>query len=235
MEQTQPKLGLESQQCVEVRLPPKKVPTPQLLSNIPLLYSFLYATVQDWKRVSAPYQYEIDQAPPDDHVTAARAFMELQPDFLRYLFSYCFFFVSAENAFRSLHDELKDVAGTLGLHAPDPPAATAYVRKVRTIRNMSIAHMPSNRGRPIMRTAAMDWQPLTWGKKSGDRWDVDAITFGGLVHTVRDSQGNVLDQSDDICVQGIFELHEHCIRFLNAYDAVCCDLLSLIRVSLQAT
>jgi hypothetical protein len=63
-------------------------PNPTLLGNVPLMWQFLEMTVRDWHREAAPYQRNIDTASEEEHVLrCGRAFLELQPYFLKCLFA----------------------------------------------------------------------------------------------------------------------------------------------------
>jgi hypothetical protein len=79
------------------------------------------------------------------------------------------------------------------------------------------------------------WQPMTWGKKMDESWDVCKLTFGGGRLEVRDAAGNMTDQSVDLEVGGIPELHKECTAYLDEYDRVCADYLAQIMVKLPMT
>ena len=65
------------------------LPWPELLHNFELVHYFLAEVVRDWERASAPYQSRIDASTIENEFSAAAAyaFIELQPVFLKCLFS----------------------------------------------------------------------------------------------------------------------------------------------------
>ena len=145
----------------------KKIfPTPQLLANLPMLHSFLEEVVEDWLRAVEPYQRQVDEADDDSAMIWAgvAGFMELQPLLLKCLFSYAFFFVSADNAYRRLYEDLNQANRILGLNVKHdkPPRDTPFIEKIRLIRDISIAHFPgkpTKKGSDLDIFAAMTWQP----------------------------------------------------------------------------
>ena len=80
--------------------------------------------VEDWLRAVKPYQMNFDGAETESakQITVGSAFMELQPAFLKCLFSYAFFFVSVDNAYSNFYSDLNCANNLSGLHLnPNPP------------------------------------------------------------------------------------------------------------------
>lgn len=71
-----------------------RTPSPHVLPDIELLWNILDLTVEEWAAAVRPFQEEVDRQPNNDSkiVTAGRCFVELQPRFLKALFSYIMFF-----------------------------------------------------------------------------------------------------------------------------------------------
>ncbi len=122
--------------------------SPHLLENIPVYHIILDEIVEDWRRAYAPRQDEIDTAASsgtDWTFYASKAFMELQPSFLKCLFSYAMFFVATERAYSALWAQLNRINREYRLSHPKQPQANALIKKVRTIRNLAVAHPCSNK------------------------------------------------------------------------------------------
>ena len=211
----------------------KVLPTPPLFGNIPMIHLILEEVLEDWLRSVEPYQRRVDGA--DSDVTKKSAvvsgFMELQPAFLKSLFSYAFFFVAAENAYDYFFKELDRAKRLSGLKLEDRkrPEKTPFVRKVRRIRNIAIAHFPSDQADPITAFAAMSWQPMSLAGSQEGGADLEKLTFVPGRFRGRDTQGRSME-SKDLEVPGIKTAHyEHCLPYLEQYDEVCCEYLSALR------
>ena len=195
--------------------------------------------VQDWKRESTPLQEAVDNSLTENeklfHVV--KAFGSLQPLYLKCLFSYTMFFIALEGAYHRFYEELnalnqKPFFKVLHNKKPKP---TAYIEKVRMIRNISIAHIGSKNARAANSVAAMRWQPMTLGKKTNESWNLDSIVFDAMKLVLRDATGTVIDQSDDLEIKGVLELDKQCKQYLDEYDSVCSDYLKAIHARLPMT
>lgn len=197
-------------------------PNPALFANIPLLWKFLELIVQDWQRDSQPFQEELDKATTEGqeiyHVIAAMK--ELKAPFLKGLFSYAMFFVAADRTYKLLYSRINSLNRVFRVQHDKPPKRNDYVKKVRSIRNISISHPSSDRARRIDAFAAIMWD-LTIGKKSDASWDLDEMEFASGRWNIRDEEGNVVEQSMDLEIVGIPELHTECMKYLDEYDQVC--------------
>lgn len=217
----------------------ERVPNPSLYSNIPMVWDFLELIVNDWKRQTATFQDAINDAQPEGEQVyhSSKAFIELQPYFLKCLFSYVMFFVALDNAYGLFYQELNQLNRKpfLRVSHDKPPKANIYIEKVRFIRNVSIVHLGSDKVRPIDALAAMMWQPLVWGKNQDEDWNIDKITFGGAKLVIHDSSGNVAGQAVDLEIAGIPELHMACLDYLDEYDRVCSEYLDEILKKLPIT
>ena len=163
---------------------PRTIPTPELLKNIPTLHQMLELTIADWLRAVEPYQIPVDETesiPSMSLASSLDGFEELQIYFLKCLFSYASLFVAADNAYGSLFEELNRANDGSGLrleHGRPPRKADPVVKKIRLIRNISIAHFPSKTGSAIDNFAAMNWQPMSLSWASGNSPDLERMTFG---------------------------------------------------------
>jgi len=207
-----------------------------LFSNIPLLWEILELVVHDWQREVTPLQDSIDGASDENERLAhtLRAFAALQPYYLKCLFSYALFFIALENAYDRFYEQLNalNCKPFLRVEHDKKPKPTAYIRKIRRIRNLSIAHMLSKKGSAIDSAAAMIWQPMTLDGKIGQAHDLNRMTFGTMKLTLRDLTGKAVDHSDDFKVKGIPEMEQQCGAYLDAYDHTCADYLSKIHARL---
>ncbi len=213
----------------------ERIPTPMLFSNIPMLWMFLEMVVQDWHRYVEPYQVAVDNADifsKSFHV--ASGFLELQPYYLKCLFSYVLFFVALDGAYQTFYDELATLAKKLGLNNSDfvKPQRSPYIQKVRNIRNLSIAHIGSKKAKPIDTAAAMMWQPMSMSPNAEGRIDFSTLTFGDANLISRNKSGETVEQSLDLKVGGIPELDLHCREYLSEYDYNCTNFLKLIHSNL---
>ncbi|HLZ30148.1 MAG TPA: hypothetical protein VKV73_22730 [Chloroflexota bacterium] len=203
-------------------------PVPQLLSNLPLLHRILEDVILDWHRAVAPYEAKMTESPHTDSVMAV-AFLELQPALLKCLFSYVMFFVAADRAYNALYASLNQANKTARVRHGKPPIATPLVEKARLIRDVSIAHFPSEKASHIDAWAGMSWQPISLSGGTGGVWNLRNLTFGSSRHRHTDSSGNVLAESQDFEVSGLDSLHHECIRYLELYDMVFLDYLTQLR------
>jgi hypothetical protein len=210
-----------------------------LFSNIQLLWEILDMVVQDWKRESTPLQDAVDSSLTENEELfhALEAFVSLQPLYLKCLFSYAMFFIALVEAYDRFYKELNALnrKSFFNVRHNKKPNPTAYIQKVRTIRNISLAHLGSEEARVVNSVAAMMWQPMTLGKKTNESWNLDSMAFGSMEHTLRDATGAMIDQSDDFEVKGIPELDGQCKQYLDEYDNVCTDYLKAIHAKLPLT
>lgn len=192
-----------------------------------MLHRILTEVVGDWLRSVEPYQEQIDSAEGGlAEYAAGTAFMELQPALLKCLFSYAFFFVATDQAYAVVYETLNRANNLGGLKVKHGkrPKATPVVKKTRSIRNWSIGHFPSTKADPIDADAAMSWTPMTLSTSVGGRWDLEKLTFGGFRLRCTDASSRSR-QSRDFEVQGLTNLHAHCLPYLAQYDKVCSEYL----------
>ncbi len=199
----------------------RAIPQPELLENLPILHQFLEEILKDWHRAVEPYEARIEKQAESAEYIRMIAFTELQPAFLKCLFSYVFFFDAANQAYKKLYANLNTTK--LRISHNKPPKETVLVKKAQLIRDTSIAHFPSDKASHIDSIAAMSWSPMTL---SGQ--DLRRLTFGGFKLSCIDKNGNATSSSD-LEIQGLDDLHKECINYLEAFDTVCVDYMNNIR------
>ena len=209
------------------------LPSPLLFANIPMLHCILEEVLEDWLRVVEPYQGRVARAVSESEMLNAftTGFMALQTSFLKSLFSYAFLFVATDNAYEYFYKELNRANYLSGLKLKHckRPKATSFIRKIRTIRNISVAHFPSKEGRIIDAFAAASWQPMALSWDRDGRPDLEKLTFGPGTFRGIDISGQRI-QSRDIEVPGVKTAHnEHCLPYLERYDEVCCEYLDALQ------
>ncbi|MFZ1508774.1 MAG: hypothetical protein WAV74_18550 [Anaerolineae bacterium] len=191
---------------------------------------------QDWKREVTPLQEAVNSSLNENeelfHMT--KAFSSLQPLYLKCLFSYAVFFIAIEGAYDRFYEELNALNQKpfFRVKHNKKPKPTAYVEKVRMIRNISIAHIGSKKERAANSAAAMMWQPMTLSKKTNESWNLDSMAFGAMKLTLRDATGTAIDQSDDLEIKGVLDLDKQCKQYLDEYDSICSDYLKAIHARL---
>ena len=215
----------------------KRLPTPQLFTNIPILHCILAEVVEDWLRAVEPYQMDVDAAGTESErlVAVSSGMGDLQPSLLKCLFSYAFFFVSAHHAYANFYRELNRANNLSGVHVhhSSPPKKSPFVSKIVNIRNISIAHIPSTKADPLNSAAGMEWQPMALSYPNGGRPDLEKLTFGSGRLRVTDTTGQSR-QSLDLEVEGIKTPHfEHCLPYLEQYDEACCEYLHALQNALD--
>ncbi len=218
----------------------KTFPTPLLRTNIVMLHRILEEVVEDWLRAVEPYQRQVDDADDDSAmmIAGATGFGELQPLLLKCLFSYAFFFVAADNAYRRLYEDLNQANRISGLHVrhDKKPKDTPFIEKIRWIRNNAIAHLPGRASKKLSYLdafAAMSWQPMSLGWSTGSRPDLEKLTFGAGRFGATDASGQRVE-SKDIEVPGVRVAHKHCLLYLEQYDKMCCDYLETLQAALAS-
>jgi hypothetical protein len=216
-----------------------RCPTPMLFSNIPLVWEILDQITQDWKREVTPFQKAVDDSTIESekqwHVY--QAFHDLQPCYLKCLFSYSMFFVALKKAYDLFYNELSALnrKPQFGIVCEEKPKPNAYIKKVWRIRDISISHIGSKSSKKIDSLAAMMWQPLVLQKDIIGSWDLDKLTFGGMKLRGRDTTGNVISESADMEIGGIPELSAECSNYLDRYDQICAGYLSTMCAKLPMT
>jgi len=207
-------------------------PNPFLFSNIATLWDILQLVAQDWGREAMPYQANINNASSEGQriYYLAKAFQELPTVYLKCIFSYVMFFVALEGAYDLFFAQLNKLNRLtfLGLEHARRPKRTDYIEKVRLVRNLSIAHIGSGKGSKITSKAAMMWEPVSLRKKEGEIWDINKMQFGSFRLLSKDASGNMLEQSEDLEINGVIELHQKCTNYLHSYDEVCANYLEAI-------
>ena len=216
----------------------RTMPPPQLLQNIPTLHWILEQVVEDWLRAVEPYQAQIDRMGSNPVMSfnhSLDGFSELQAPFLKCLFSYAFFFVAADTAYKNLLRRLnraRDLSG-LNLTSPNPPCQKPFVKKVRTIRNIAIAHISSGDMDSIDNFSAMTWNPMSLSSVSGGRPDLEKLTFAPGYFRGTDASGQDV-RSQDLEVSGLKTPHYgYCLPYLESYDKICCDYLKALQAAMS--
>ena len=197
-----------------------------------MLHWILEEVVSDWLRAVKPYQMQVDGADSESTKLYAElvGFRELQPSLLKCLFSYAFFFVVAENAYERLYDELNVTNNLAGLRLQHGRRAkkTSFTLKIRMIRNIAIAHFPSEKPDAITAGSAMSWLTMSLSHKKGERPDLETLTFGPGRSSITDASGRTIE-SQDLEVPGVKTAHyEHCLPYLEEYDDVCFEYLQAL-------
>lgn len=224
--------NLGQQSRINVRQTVSVPSYPQIIENLPVLHQILESIVQDWHNSVNDYERHMAQETDFAEYIAASAIKELQPAFLKCLFSYVFFFVSAENAYDYLYSDLRK-ADTFKCRHRSQPERTATIKKARRIRNISIAHFPNqeNRVSEADTFASICWDMLTLSRSNEEQtYDLSQLTFGGFRINSVDRAGKVT-QSQDIEVRGLDDLHRECFSYLEQYDEICCEYLNNLRAA----
>jgi len=205
------------------------LPHPLLLANMPTLHWILDEIVEDWRRAVSPFQVEIDRETLISGWSfyAGKAFIELQPIFLKCLFSYVVFFEATDRAYKVIYESLNRANHLAGLNIKHskPPKTNPYIDKVRRIRNLSVSHQASSRAGHTDVCAAMSWTPMTLSWPTEGKCRIEDLTFGGFKLRTLDNAGNVIEESSDFEIKGMSELHNICGSYLAEFDAVCADYL----------
>ena len=211
----------------------KRMPAPQLFSNIPMLHRILEEIVKDWLRALGPYQKKVDEVDGEmeQALAAVRGREDLDPVFLKCLFSYVLLFAATDKAYEHFYAELNRANNVSGLRLRygKPPPKSAFVEKIIRIRNTAIAHFPSDRADPIDAFAAMTWQPMSLSWSKGVRPDLEKLTFSPGRFRGTDESGQRVE-SQDLEIPGVKTAHyDHCLPYLNRYDEVCCAYLQALQ------
>lgn len=213
------------------------LPLPELFSKFKLLHYFLDEILEDWKRVSSPYQSKIDSELSNSEfpTSAAYAFIELQPIFLKCIFSYAMFFVATDSAYTLFYSQLNRANNISGLNLEHnkPPIKSNTIKKLTQIRNLSIVHMGSKKASEIDKLSAVSWQPISWSRKSDESWDVNNLEFGAFQRIKRAPDGTELEKSQEIEISGLVNLHNECMKYLENFDKVCVEYLLLLQSHLE--
>jgi len=210
-----------------------------LFVDIPLLWKFLELVVKDWEQAVVPKQNAIDSASNDNEreFYSLQGFSALQPYYLKCLFSYVFFFIALNNAYDKFHAELRGLSNpSLRVKCIKKPTPTSYIEKVKKIRDISIAHIISEEeNNPLNVEASLIWQSMIFSRKNNEAGDLNKMIFGGFKVVLHDSEGNIIGQSCDLEIKGIYEMDIQCREYLNRYDNICAEYLTSIQAKLPIT
>jgi hypothetical protein len=210
-------------------------PNPHLFSIIPLLWTILDLVCADWEHEVAPRQRACDLAETTDQriIFSCKAFADLEPSFLKCLFSYISFFVSLEHAYDLFYRGLNHLnrLPLFQVRHPKPPKRDSYIDRVHLVRDIALVHFGSNNATEADAASGLLWEPTSMsGTPEG--FDLSRITFrpGRLV--LRDSVGQVIGAATDLEINGLPELDQHCTLFLHQYDTACADYLRALQARL---
>ena len=202
----------------------RNLPQVSLLTKFNLMHYFLKETYNDWDKEAQKYQEKIYDTPKDSYYPVG--FGELQPLFLKCLFSYAMFFVAIDSAYENLYSQLNRANRLSGLKIKHgkPPKDTSAIKKLRKVRHWSIAHVPSDKAEPIDALQAMTWQPLSMGKQKDEYWDIINFKFGSVKSRVTMEDGTVI-KAQDLELPGFRDLHKECMEYINSFDEMCYNYL----------
>ena len=207
-------------------------PNPHLYSIIALLWNMLDLVRVDWEREVLPRQqaYNLAETTNQRTILAAVAVADLQPYFLKCLFSYITFFVSLRHAYSLFYADLNRLnrLPVFQVRHPKLPRPDAYIRKVHMVRDISLVHFGSTIVPEADSAAGLLWQPMS-SSGTADAWDLGRITFRPGRVVVRDHAGAIIGESADLEINGMHELDLHCAAFLRQCDAVCADYLRALQ------
>lgn len=143
----------------------RNLPQVNLLTKFDLMHFFLEETYNEWDKEAQKYQEKIYDNPKRSYLPLG--FDELQPLFLKCLFSYAMFFVAIDSAYKNLYNQLNRANRLSGLKIKHekPSRDTNTIKKLRKVRHWSIAHVPSDKAEPIDALQAISWQPLSMENK----------------------------------------------------------------------
>ena len=212
------------------------IPDPLLLADISILSDMLKLIVQDWEREYAPFQESLNLTISHKAKLSLAIpwFLKIQPLYLKCLLSYALFFVSLQNAYEILYEELKHFNNTLklGVNLAKQPTNNSFIKKIRRVRNLSIAHLRSDKEpNKANVTSSMMWQPLTMTINDSG---ICEIIFGNGRITSYDHDGNCIEKSDDFQVE-IGDMIMQCTKYINEYEQVCGEYISKIKTKLPIT
>ncbi len=216
-----------------------RYPEPNLFTNIPLLWEILEIVVKDWRREIDPIQEQINNAKTEaeELYFVGHTFINLQTQYLKCIFSYIFFFTALEEAYDLFYCELNKLnkEPVFKVAHDKQPKRNDYIKKVRLVRNISIAHIGSRKTSKINSRAGMMWLPFSLGGKLGEKNNLDNLAFCNGKLISHDAEGNIIEKSTDLSIKGIPELQRYCTEYLNEYDNVCAKYLEAIIAKLPIT
>ena len=151
------------------------------------------------------------------------------------------FFCALLSAYRRCYSDLNAMNRYSGLQVKHKhePKLNDYIRKVVTIRDISIVHM----GNPDDKTdqgtvnwiAATLWNPVGLAWTPGTKASVENLElFSGNLE-VKDTSGRVTHRSIDLQIKGVQEMDRECHAYLSVFDSVCADYLMSIGQHLPMT
>lgn len=201
-------------------------PSPFLLAGISKLWRFLEMVNQDWQMASQAYQGELDQN-PGDVVLIGRTKHELNDVFLKCMFSFVLLAVSLENAYSELNAEVDSLQQLCCPHlaSPNKPPRTDYFDKVRSLRNLTIAHMNSTHMVHRIDKANAHFWDVDWPYAPG-KPDVGKFAFKLTPLRFQDDSAQLEVEPRDFSIESFDELYSETINYLKTVDQYYCDRLT---------
>ncbi len=201
------------------------LPSLSTTEAIPTLWQVLHLINSDWHNAAT------DNSMPQDNAEGSElalwqmdALETLKPRYIQCLFSYINFFFTLENGFQVLLSELGEVNHELSLRLPMPkrPKRTAYINKLRRVRNYTVVHWGGPHNKNELDSCAGRYWGFSWPGKAKNMTD---LTFGSA---------SLVGASDRV-LQPIPDTHQLCMAYLKQYDEQCADLLTRIVAHLPKT
>jgi len=217
------------------------VPRYHLYDNIEMIWGFLEDTVSECLKRSAPYQEKINSSFRVGNISYfdLEALHSLPRYYIKYLFTYVFFFGALTEVYEVFYDDLKNLNDELHkehqlrIKLPKMPKKTPYIEKVKKIRNISITHVgKQNKKNPATSTVAANWKYVTIELPKNEPMDINKLCFFSCRIDCKDSDGKMVHTSEDLEIKGIHELHENCTKYLEEFDSVCAEILEKISCEL---
>jgi hypothetical protein len=215
----------------EVKIIPKQL----LQNNVSLLHNFLDLEIEDWNRVSSPVQKDIDETSEKGALifTGIEAFIKLEPYFLKCLFSYAFFFVSLENCYKNLYNELIELGKNpkYRVEHSKRPRRSPDLENLFRVRNWSIAHIgEANTKNKEDKIALMSWTPVLVSKINSNSWDYNKILFETLNVRINPADGGLINTNSKLELPDILTLHKEAEEYYSKYEDNILNILERLRV-----
>ncbi len=202
--------------------------------------------VQDWKEEVANCEAYLAggedrlHAGPSLDVTPIIGIQQLGIRFIHCLFAYISFFRMLDNGYRHVYEELNGLNHTLGLHVEHrkPPNTTELTRKLKMVRDLSIAHWASTdtdrakRYSELDRAAGNTLWGLFYEMDPSGTCDIGSLRFGaGGVSRVNPDTGGTY-RSKDRELPPLLDIHQQCASYVGEHDRVCTEYLNSIKAML---
>lgn len=198
-----------------------RVPDPQVMENIPVVWDMLEQVIKDWQATSKEFS-SLNLA--KESFLDPETLAWLKPRMFKCLYSYVIFFFMLENGYHFVYSELNRVNNDLDLRIKHskPPKRTEFINSLWKLRNFTIAHWAGTEKSAVADSIAGRQWGYAYGHSARfDKW-ADAIE-------------DIVPGFSGVAIASIPETHNRCTNYLSEFDQTCAEYLRDVILQMPKT